>query len=74
MFWQLLISSLVIGSVYGLIALGYSLIYKASGLLTFAQGDLPLHPVADRLQFFQRFHTVFRSFLLTSLGLSSKVR
>ena len=40
----------------------------------FAQGDLPLHPVADRLQFFQRFHTVFRSFLLTSLGLSSKVR
>lgn len=40
MFWQLLISSLVIGSVYGLIALGYSLIYKASGLLTFVQGDL----------------------------------
>lgn len=40
MFWQLLVSSLVIGSVYGLIALGYSLIYKASGLLTFAQGDL----------------------------------
>ena len=26
MFWQLLISGLVIGSVYGLIALGYSLI------------------------------------------------
>lgn len=40
MLWQLLISGLVIGSVYGLIALGYSLIYKASGLLTFAQGDL----------------------------------
>ena len=40
MFWQLLISGLVIGSVYGLIALGYSLIYKASGLMTFAQGDL----------------------------------
>ncbi|MEG1274664.1 MAG: branched-chain amino acid ABC transporter permease [Ruthenibacterium sp.] len=27
------------GSVYGLIALGYSLIYKASGLMNFAQGD-----------------------------------
>ena len=40
MILQLLISGLVIGSVYGLIALGYSLIYKASGLLTFAQGDL----------------------------------
>jgi len=36
---QLLIRSLVIGSVYGLIALGYSMIYSASGLLTFVQGD-----------------------------------
>lgn len=40
MIGTLIISGLVIGSLYGLIALGYSLIYKASGLLTFAQGDL----------------------------------
>lgn len=40
MFIQLLFSSLVIGGIYGLIALGYSLIYKASGLMSFAQGDL----------------------------------
>ena len=50
MFWQLLISGLVIGSVYGLIALGYSLIYKASGLLTFAQGDL-LNKITVRPKF-----------------------
>ena len=37
---QLLFSGLAIGSVYALIGLGYSLIYKASGLMTFVQGDL----------------------------------
>ena len=40
MFFQVLVGSLVIGSVYGLIALGYSLIYSASGLMTFMQGEL----------------------------------
>ncbi|HYF83832.1 MAG TPA: branched-chain amino acid ABC transporter permease [Clostridia bacterium] len=37
---QLIIGSLMIGSVYGLLALGYSLIYKASGQMTFVQGEL----------------------------------
>ena len=37
---SLIVSALVIGSVYGLIALGYSLIYSASGLMTFTQGEL----------------------------------
>lgn len=40
LFMQLLFSGLAIGSVYALIGLGYSLIYKASGLMTFVQGDL----------------------------------
>ena len=40
MFTQLLISGLVIGCIYGLIAVGYSMLYKASGMLSFAQGDL----------------------------------
>jgi len=40
LFKTLLINGLVIGGIYGLIALGYSLIYRASGLLSFAQGDL----------------------------------
>ncbi len=40
MFSVLLINGLIIGGVYGLIALGYSLIYKASGLMSFAQGDI----------------------------------
>lgn len=40
MFVQLLIAGFVLGSIYGLIALGYSLIYKASGLMSFVQGDI----------------------------------
>lgn len=40
MFMQVLVSGLVLGCVYGLIALGYSLIYKASGMMSFMQGDL----------------------------------
>ena len=37
---SLIISGLALGSVYSLIAMGYSLIYKASGLMTFVQGDI----------------------------------
>lgn len=40
MFVQLLITGCVLGSIYGLKALGYSLIYKASGLMSFVQGDV----------------------------------
>lgn len=40
MFMQLAITGLALGSVYSLIAMGYSLIYKASGLMTFVQGDM----------------------------------
>ena len=36
----LLINGLVIGAIYGLIALGYSLVYRASGLMSFVQGDM----------------------------------
>ena len=40
MFFQLFISGLVLGGIYAMIALGYSLIYKASGLMSFVQGDI----------------------------------
>lgn len=39
MFLQLLVAALLSGSIYGLIALGYSLIYRASGIMNLAQGD-----------------------------------
>lgn len=40
MFSFVLVNGLIIGAVYGLIALGYSLIYRASGLMSFLQGDI----------------------------------
>lgn len=40
MFIQLLVAALLSGSIYGLIALGYSLIYRASGIMNLSQGDM----------------------------------
>jgi len=40
MLLTLIIAGLCLGSIYALIALGYSLIYKASGLMNMAMGDL----------------------------------
>lgn len=37
---QLIIGALMIGSVYGVVGIGYGLIYKASGLMSLAQGDM----------------------------------
>ncbi|MEE9150009.1 MAG: branched-chain amino acid ABC transporter permease [Candidatus Tectomicrobia bacterium] len=39
-FMSLLISGLVFGSIYALIALGFVLIYKATGIINFAQGEM----------------------------------
>lgn len=40
MLGNLLIGALMVGSIYALLALGYSLIYRASNLMTFMQGAL----------------------------------
>lgn len=40
MFLQLLIGGIAVGCIYALIGLGYSLIYSASGLMSFVQGEI----------------------------------
>ncbi len=66
MFKILLINGLIIGGIYALIALGYSLIYRASGLMTFAQGDMITLGAYLGLTFFRIMHLpFFISFLLT---------
>ncbi len=51
MFWQLFISGVALGCVYALIALGFVLIYKATEVINFAQGEFMMvgafsvHPV-----------------------------
>ena len=39
-FLQLVISGLAVGCIYGLVALGFVLVYKATELFNFAHGDL----------------------------------
>jgi branched-chain amino acid transport system permease protein len=39
MFWQLFISGMTMGCVYALIALGFVLVYKATEVVNFAQGE-----------------------------------
>lgn len=41
-FFQILIAGIVIGSIYSLVALGFTLIYKSTGIVNFAQGELLL--------------------------------
>jgi branched-chain amino acid transport system permease protein len=41
-FLQLVIGGIVLGSCYALIALGFTIIFKASGVINFAQGELVL--------------------------------
>ena len=39
-FVQLILTGLMAGGIYGLVALGFVLIYKATRIFNFAQGDL----------------------------------
>ncbi len=39
-FAELVISGIVIGAIYGLIAMAFAVIYKATGLVNFAQGEV----------------------------------
>jgi len=39
---QLLVSGILVGSIYALVALGWTLIYKSSGVLNLAMGELTL--------------------------------
>lgn len=40
--WQFVVSGVGTGSVYALIAMGYSLIYKETGIINFAQGEFAM--------------------------------
>src|SRR3990172_2628312 len=42
LFLQLLITGIMVGSIYALVALGWTLIYKCSGVLNLAMGELTL--------------------------------
>ncbi len=62
-FLQLIISGLVNGSIYGLVAIGFVLIYKCSAVLNFAQGNM----VLIGAYIFWTFNSTFGFGLLPSL-------
>ena len=39
-FLQLVISGIAVGLVYGFIGMGFAMIYRATGVVNFAQGEL----------------------------------
>jgi len=43
-FFQLLFSGLATGAIYGLVALGFTLLWQASGTINFAQGEFVMVP------------------------------
>jgi branched-chain amino acid transport system permease protein len=67
-FLQLVIQGLAVGSVYALVALGFVLIYKASSVINFAQGELLMVGAYVCLALLTTFQVPFwAAFFLTML-------
>jgi branched-chain amino acid transport system permease protein len=71
LFLQLAITGVMLGSIFALLALGWVLIYKCSGVLNLAMGELTLIGGYICLAFYQRFVTampVTYAFILALIG------
>ncbi|MFV0351263.1 MAG: branched-chain amino acid ABC transporter permease [Oscillospiraceae bacterium] len=64
MFVPVLVGGLVLGCTYGMLALGYSLIYQASGYMNFTQPDLLMFGAFMGLTFFDFLKFPFPAALL----------
>lgn len=64
-FIQLIITGIMVGSIYALVALGWTLIYKSSGVLNLAMGELTLIGAYVSLTFYQWGMPFILSLLLT---------
>jgi branched-chain amino acid transport system permease protein len=65
-FLQLIISGLVIGSIYALVGLGFVIIYKSSSILNFAQGEFLMLGAYVCVVLFATYRVPFlAAFLLT---------
>jgi branched-chain amino acid transport system permease protein len=70
---QLLVAGIAIGSVYALVALGFVLIYRATNVVNFAQGDLAMLGAYALLVTLTVFHLPFWLAGLVSLGVMAVV-
>ena len=64
---QYLLNGLPIGAIYALVALSYSLIYTASGVLNWSQGDMVMLGAYISFSLFQYLHFGFTMALLVSM-------
>lgn len=66
-FLQLFLSGLATGSIYGLAALGFTLLWQASGTINFAQGEFVMLPAFMMLAFMSFGAPLAVSFVFTVL-------
>jgi len=69
-FLQLVISGLVIGSIYSAVALGFVIIYKATRVVNFAQGELLMVGAYVCYAFLVQMHIPFGVALLLTIAFS----
>ena len=69
-FLQLILGGLAVGSIYALIALGFVLIYKATGVINFAQGELMMLGAYFCFTLITRYHIPFIPAFLITLAFS----
>jgi branched-chain amino acid transport system permease protein len=67
---QLVISGLVVGSIYALVGLGFVIIYKSSSILNFAQGELLMLGAYVCLAIFTTFRVPFLAAFALTLAFS----
>ena len=70
-FFQLVVGGLAVGSIYALIALGFVLIYKATGVINFAQGELMMLGAYFCFTLITRYHIPFLPAFLITLVFSA---
>ncbi len=72
-FLNLSVNGIVVGALYALVALGFVLIYKASGVINLAQGEMVLLGAYIGLMFSTSLKVPFILALLLSIGVSALV-
>jgi branched-chain amino acid transport system permease protein len=70
LFAQLVFNGLVVGSIYALLALGFVVIFKATSILNFAQGEFLLLGAYVNLVLMDQLHLPFAAAFVVTLGFS----
>lgn len=68
MIGQLTVNSLALGSIYALTALGFAIIYQASGVVNFAQGEMMMLGAMIALILFRDLHLGYSLAFLISIA------